>query len=865
MIVSALLLLCGTALNALPLYSLGPNTTAWQPPAAHGLFFGDVRARVVVDAAATAAASAATVHIFWRRRDPRPSNKSVVVTTADGKIVASHVALLQSECGIVTFSLDPTASGVYFVYYLAYYQTGGGAGLHFHWFNCTAETPDCVMDSTLESSAALAHAAPTCDAPLATATASVSGLENRPSAAWQKDHAVGETTFNGFTSMELVALPSERATLPPKALNIFLTPREKMVRMFDAIPAVWARGGEVHSITLHARENEYFTWQVGLFANGVAARDVSVDFSHAKEIRGFLTINSSAFTCFNLGGVDEQGVAFTKSFSLKANSAGSLWIGADLPSGISGSFDLTMLVSGTQLNVKLVISQGPIANRGEDDVYTLARMRWLNSAVGVDTVATWPRSRFDNITHVASTAAAPIVLRLVNKDLMIGAHGLPTQAIVRTVKRRRGVNETRERSILAKPIQFLAFDSSSGAIPLAVQTPAKILTQSGGAVSWSAVLSGGGITVNVVGKLEMDSYLTFECNVSSSDEGKDVTVSDLQLVVAANASVAPRMLGMGAIGSRAHPLEWTWELVSGIGNNRFWMGDVDAGIFVTPRGAGDLWTSPMYGKDYPEYPYIPTSWGGAGAAGQNSSLMGANITNSSSAVVATIFSGARTLSGKAAPTQFLFDLMVTPAHSLDLSRHWDSRYVQVGYGLDYAPPATFQSEGATVITLHQGIGGLHNKTMVNPYINYPFIPEIVDFMENYTSISHALGIQVKFYYTIRELSHHAVELFALKALQGEVILDEDPYTEPQKGYCHDWDCHGGIAYLHEHVIDDYVYCWQQNLMSEEWDGAVCDIGTSRWFNYYLEGIKRSVEFPPHMDGMYVCECIETVCSMLARW
>jgi hypothetical protein len=150
--------------------------------------------------------------------------------------------------------------------------------------------------------------------------------------------------------------------------------------------------------------------------------------------------------------------------------------------------------------------------------------------------------------------------------------------------------------------------------------------------------------------------------------------------------------------------------------------------------------------------------------------------------------------------------------------------------------------------------------MVNPYINYPFIPEIVDFMENYTSISHALGIQVKFYYTIRELSHHAVELFALKALQGEVILDEDPYTEPQKGYCHDWDCHGGIAYLHEHVIDDYVYCWQQNLMSEEWDGAVCDIGTSRWFNYYLEGIKRSVEFPPHMDGMYVCECIETVCS-----
>jgi len=32
---------------------------------------------------------------------------------------------------------------------------------------------------------------------------------------------------------------------------------------------------------------------------------------------------------------------------------------------------------------------------------------------------------------------------------------------------------------------------------------------------------------------------------------------------------------------------------------------------------------------------------------------------------------------------------------------------------------------------------------------------------------------------------------------------------------------------------DYVSCWQQGLPNGQTDASVCDIGTSRWFNYYL--------------------------------
>jgi len=54
-------------------------------------------------------------------------------------------------------------------------------------------------------------------------------------------------------------------------------------------------------------------------------------------------------------------------------------------------------------------------------------------------------------------------------------------------------------------------------------------------------------------------------------------------------------------------------------------------------------------------------------------------------------------------------------------------------------------------------------------------------MDNYTAQANSLDMAVKFYYTIRELSNHATEFFALRALQGEVLIDGDPDYVPQPG------------------------------------------------------------------------------------
>ena len=87
-------------------------------------------------------------------------------------------------------------------------------------------------------------------------------------------------------------------------------------------------------------------------------------------------------------------------------------------------------------------------------------------------------------------------------------------------------------------------------------------------------------------------------------------------------------------------------------------------------------------------------------------------------------------------------------------------------------------------------------------------------------------------------------------LQGEIFLDQDPYIVVQPGYSHAWNAHGGAAHLHEHLVTHYAACWQQALDNGEWDPSVCDIGVSRLFNYYVEGLWWSVTQPPYINGVY---------------
>jgi hypothetical protein len=105
-------------------------------------------------------------------------------------------------------------------------------------------------------------------------------------------------------------------------------------------------------------------------------------------------------------------------------------------------------------------------------------------------------------------------------------------------------------------------------------------------------------------------------------------------------------------------------------------------------------------------------------------------------------------------------------------------------------------------------------------------------MRSYIKAAHARGMKVKIYYTVRELTTRAPELWALRTL-GDEVLAEGPS--------------GGWSWLQEHVEGGYLGGW---FVPEIGDAALVTSGVSRWHNFYVEGLAwlaRDVG----IDGLYL--------------
>ena len=103
--------------------------------------------------------------------------------------------------------------------------------------------------------------------------------------------------------------------------------------------------------------------------------------------------------------------------------------------------------------------------------------------------------------------------------------------------------------------------------------------------------------------------------------------------------------------------------------------------------------------------------------------------------------------------------------------------------------------------------------------------------------AHAHKLRVKAYYTIRELSNHAAELWALRSLGHEVLRRGGGGT--------------GDPWLQEHLVSGYRACWHNPIAGTtgEYDAALCNKGLSRWANYYVEGLVDLIR-SGGLDGLY---------------
>lgn len=131
--------------------------------------------------------------------------------------------------------------------------------------------------------------------------------------------------------------------------------------------------------------------------------------------------------------------------------------------------------------------------------------------------------------------------------------------------------------------------------------------------------------------------------------------------------------------------DWKWDGRNG--NNAVWVGCTSGGLRTYPKGEDPLWQAGVP-YDSNAAPAAPVAWRNGGIT----------LFKNGSVVV---------YSGQVAPPAneplvLRFSQLVTPVRPVNMSRHFDLRWAQLGGEANYSALA---AQGATVVNMHQGMGG----------------------------------------------------------------------------------------------------------------------------------------------------------------
>jgi Glycoside hydrolase 123, N-terminal domain len=737
--------------------------------------------RVVIHVAGTH--DAVRVHIPWRRRDADPEGTQLIVRDAKTHTRVANVARVAITRAYGDLAFQPTAgAGDYFVYFLPYVMTGR------NYPTVRYPSPDSTADPAWLSRTGLR------------------GADIR--SAWERLPAAHVTGFESadsldrFTPMEIIATAEETAALvtrhPTASFLLFPEDRTLSIRMPHDLPQRWIFAGAEHPFTGDALRGEFYAFQVGLYA----VRAVTGLHATVSDFRGpgGAVIAARDVKAFNFGGTDWTGRPFARTLHAAAGAVQALWFGVPIPDSVpAGAYTgAATITSGTgearSVSITLRVQAQSIAHHGDDDPWRLARLRWLDSQIAADDDVAAP--------YTAVTVDGQH-LGVLGRRVTLDSLGLPS-----AIESFFHIEMTRladtPRAILRGPAA-LVMTRHGAAMPWS-GSGWRITQRAPGVVRWTATNTSAPVTMHLAGSLEFDGTMEYAIALTTTDS---VALDDIRLELPFAADVARYMLGMGRKGgTRPDTLTWTWDVKHN--QEGAWLGDVNAGLQFLLRD--ERYERPLNTNFYLSKPLIlPRSW-------DNDGRGGCHLKDDRTGVyLVRCFSGPRTMT-TGDTLWFNVRLTVTPFRPIDPDTQWRTRFYH-----RYSPLDSIQALGANVVNVH-------HATPVNPFINYPFlrVPEL----KAYVDSAHARDMKIKIYYTVRELSNSAPELFALKSL-GDEILSYGPG--------------GGAPWLQEHLDGNYIAGW---YVPELRDAAVVNSGVSRWHNFYLEGLNWLVR-NTGIDGLYI--------------
>ena len=600
------------------------------------------------------------------------------------------------------------------------------------------------------------------------------------------------------TDMDHVATDAEEGALrqrfgaPP--FIAFVEDLSHPIRHFHRLPARWVDREPGRCMALGAQPGQYLIFQIGVWASSGPVEGVAVSWA------GDPPPGLGPIRCFNTRCVSQDGVASDLPVRADSGRLPALWCGvqvsSDAPAGpLKGVVALSSGGFGVELAVEVAVSGPPLADCGDSRPELLSRLRWLDSRIADDGSVPPPFT--------------PLIiegrdLAILGRTLSLGPDGLPTQvytAFTAGVTSADGPPQPMFAAspiftVVRSPLDLVRFEGEP-CLP-------KRRTDAEADVAWSG--SSGDLDLQVDAVIEFDGTLEYRLRLRAR-QAVELAAADFSFELQPWCST--HMMGLGVRGGlRPEALEWRWDRTRN--QDALWIGAPNGGLQLTLKD--EAYVRPLNTNFYQQQPLVlPRSWHNEGKGTVDVHTGPAGGTR-----VVCASGPFRMAAGE--ELRFDFRLAVTPFKPLDTTAHFAARYHHA-----LRPVPEIAARGANVVNVH-------HATEINPYINYPFLrPEV---MKAYIDEAHAADIRVKIYYTVRELTTRAPELWALRSLGDEVLTSG-------RG--------GGYAWLQEHLEPTYLSGWFAPNVE---DCSLILGGMSRWQNHYLEGL----DWLAHnvgIDGLYL--------------
>ena len=772
----------------LSLLSPSPYLLSEEIPYGTGTWDSDTFGNHRVVIRANQKADAVWVHIQWRRRDVDPEKKNILLIDAQTGTRIKNLCRvdINREFGNLVFQ-PLTVPGEYYVYYMPHVMSGRS-----NYPSVTYPEPEQTAEQEwLERHELTPDKLP--------------GIKKERFPAAQIVELQSIDELNSFYPMEVIATAEEVEKMlkshPDSDYLLFPEDRRFPIRMWDDLPFRWIKTGPGTTFQGDAARGEFYAFQIGIFAARKAIEDVDVSFSEMKHATSKTNIPASVLRCINVSGINWDGEELDKICPVDKGKVQPLWCGIEIPLDASpGKYEGTVTVKPRDMkeaSIQLIINvtQETLVDAGDSELWRHSRLRWLDSKIAFDD---------HNVPPFTPIMVQGKILSFLGRKVRIGKTGLPEQIQSLFAPEVTHIID-KGRDILSSPINLIVEDAKNNLLHWEGDG-ASITKVRPEVVIWESKSESGAMRMDCEARLECDGFLEFKVELSSAE---DLDVKDIRLEIPIIKDVARYSMGMGFKGGfRPQAFLWKWDQKKN--QDSVWIGDVNAGLQVSFRG--ENYSRPLNTNFYLSKPLnMPPSWYNDGKGGCRIEESGENT------VLVTSYSGPRTISA-GETLHFHFNLLLTPFKTVDTKSHWENRFYHA-----YKPIDEIARTGANTINNH-------HANQVNPYINYPFIH--TQQMKDYVNEAHKKGLKVKIYYTIRELSNRAAEIFALRSLGDEIF-------SPGPG--------GGYSWLQEHLDSSYIAAWFVPRLK---DAAIINSGMSRWHNYYLEGLNWLVQ-NIGIDGLYI--------------